>query len=316
MLTYDTNIARHANQLFDQRVRNLRPDVEGENSIFTQKLETIRNNLQRSEPFSQATFHMAGSFKKNTMLSSHREFDTIIVFPRNLADYSPSINSKDALRGLIGDLMSDYLVNIPDNGYNVKINMNGIDIDLVPTFSIPYDEFLEVPDQERPPFKGYMNLKHIEFVRNTSRGNLYQDTCRLVKYWAHGPSHQHRNKLASSWFLELITADALTKVSNPSYASIFEMTLRRIKNIKKRRRRKNKFFAFNDFYNVDQDLRNSYANEICVLEPTDPADNLGTRGYQRNNMDRLANKAKRTLEIFQDSGFDQMFQNYFSRAPK
>ena len=316
MITYNNNIANHANRLFDQRIRSLRRDNIGEEPLFNHKLVEFRNILQQSPPFNQATFHMAGSFKKNTMLTSHREFDAIIVFPRNLRDYPPSLDSKESLRELSGDLVGEVLVDIPQNGYNVKININDIDIDLVPTFSIPFNEFLDLPSQERPPFKGYMNLKHIEFMRNPLRGNLYQDTCRLVKYWAHGPSHQHRNKLASSWFLELITADAMSKVPNPSYSTIFEMTMRRIKNIKKRKRRKNKFFGFNDFYLIDQDLRNSYSDEICVLEPTDPGDNLGTRGYQRNNMDRLVIKARNTLNLLQESGFDQIYQNYFSRDPE
>ena len=61
--------------------------------------------------------------------------------------------------------MNDYLVNIPDNGYNVKINIDAIDIDLISTFSIPYNEFLQLPSKERHPFKGYMKLKHINFMR-------------------------------------------------------------------------------------------------------------------------------------------------------
>ncbi|MFW9996802.1 MAG: hypothetical protein ACFFD4_32470 [Candidatus Odinarchaeota archaeon] len=312
MLFDNRKLSFSANQLLNSRLTNLRPDIEGEKRIFTNILEQVRHQLQATGyPFNQADFQIAGSFAKNTMLTSHREFDIIVTLPANLSGYLPSADTKDQLREDIASVFSSNDPFIPPNGKNTKITVSNISVDVLPTFDIPLNDFLRLPSRSRDPYKGYMSLYHINFMRN--RGNLYQDCCRLAKYWSHGPAHKEYKHYASSWFLELVTASSYQYASQKTYSVVFELFLRRMKNIKRRRRRRNKFIAFNDFYKVTPALRDAYLSTLTILEPTDPDDNLATRGIQADHLGELVRKARTTLKTWKNEGFDRVFQEYFSR---
>ncbi|GAH78947.1 unnamed protein product [marine sediment metagenome] len=58
-----------------------------------------------------------------------------------------------------------------------------------------------------------------------------------------------------------------------------------------------------------------WLQQITVLDPTDPDDNLATRGYQKEGLPQLVNRAKETLEIWEKENFEAIFQKYFSRDP-
>jgi len=154
-----------------------------------------------------------------------------------------------------------------------------------------------------------MSLKHVEFVQ--TRGQKFQELCRLVKYWTNGPEYiKDRYPYSSSWFIELVAASSFKHDDNWNLVQHFEAFLRRLINLRKRRL----YIAFDDFYNRAK-YKQKWLNQITVLDPTDPDDNLATRGYQKDGLIHLVDRAKETLTLWEKENFETVFQKYFSRNP-
>ena len=296
-------------KIIADRLKALRPDPIGDVKKAKGIMDIIVNELKTKDPFNKTNIQMAGSLKKNTMLTSRNELDIVVSLPINLRkSYPPTLNTRKALQSQIVKL---YNVDEPKvNQQNVIIEKKGWKIDILPTFSIEITDFLKKTEKEKQVYKPYMSLLHIDFVMK--RGQKYQEFCRLVKYWTNGPQYiSDRFPYTSSWFIELIAASVYDVCdSTLNLLQLFDCFLRRIRNMK----RKKIYMAFSDYYNKEQ-FRDKWRGKLAVIEPTNPNDNIAERGYQSKNMTQLVKRAKETIGIWEEKGFNQVFQNYFSRQP-
>jgi len=295
-------------KLLNDRLTTLRPDPTGEITAAGKVMDEIKKELQQKTPFDYAEIKMVGSLKKNTMVTSRKEFDLVICLPQNLKNYPPKETTRKELQSKIAKF---YGVEEPKNNQqNVIIKKVGWKIDLLPTFKIDINDFLAKNKAEKGVFKPYMSLLHLDFV--SSRGQKYQELCRLAKFWTNGPEYiKDRHPYSSSWFIELIAA-AVFDFSKGKWnlLELLEFFFRRVKNMKK----KKFYMAFSDYYDKNK-YRKKWEGKLTVLEPTDPYDNLANRGAQKENLGELVKRAKNTLNIWKENGFNQVFQTYFSRRP-
>lgn len=294
-------------KIIAERLKTLRPDPEGEVKMAKRVMEKIIEELKSYSPYNSAEIKMVGSLMKNTMITERKEFDVVISLPSNLkSSYPPTIDTRDELQRQIAYF---YKVKEPKgNQQNVIIEKDGWKVDILPTFVISIDDFLKKTEDEKQVYKPHMSLLHVEFIRR--RGQKFQEFCRLAKYWTNGPEYtNNRLVLASSWFIELIAAIVFDFPNqNWNLVELFECFLRRVKNMRNNR----SYIAFSDFFKKEQ-YKNKWTGKLAVIDPTDPEDNLADRGPQIENMDEIIIRAKKTLKIWKEKNFNEVFQTYFSK---
>ena len=298
--------------LINNRLITLRPDPIGDKQRANQVRQAITKELQQfGTPYNQAQFKLAGSLNKDTMLTSRREIDVIVSLPVNLSNYPPNESSRQTLLDEIADFYKVEPPSNPDN-LNVIIFKSGYKVDLLPSFEINVNSFLQLPFRQKQPYRGYISLEHVSFIQN--RGQKFQEFCRFVKYWAHGPSEQDREKNSSSFFLELVAAEIHDRNPNWKMLQLTEAFFRRMKNLLRKRKGRCKFIGFNDYYSWIN-YRQNWINDLAVLDPVNPEDNIYKKNPQNEHIGNLVTRARESLKLWQDKSFGEVFKNYFSRDP-
>ena len=169
----------------NSEARSLRPDPEGEIRVANGIMNRIIEDLQTVPPFNNANFQIAGSLKKNTMLTARNEIDLIVSLPNNIENCPINENTR---RNLLAKVAEFYGQPVPaSNHQNARVEISGWQVDILLTFRINVVDFLNKSVDERRIFKPYMSLKHVDFVQ--TRGQKFQELCRLVKYWTNGPEY-------------------------------------------------------------------------------------------------------------------------------
>ncbi|MCE7736676.1 MAG: hypothetical protein GPJ54_17470 [Candidatus Heimdallarchaeota archaeon] len=279
----------------NDRLQSLRPNIESEKKEANIILEKVRNDLYvKGLPFTSAEYKMNGSMEKDTMVSSRKEIDIVISIPQNLYGFPTSENTILHMKEQIALFYNITIFN--EKHKNVPVEIHQFTVDLLPTFNIDINDFLLLSKDQIYIFKAHVSLYHVDFVH--SRGKKFQDFCRLIKYWAHGPTHkENQEKYTSSFFLELMAADIFERGVKPNWRLIqlFEAFLRRTKNILRKRKGRAKFFGFNDYYKAN-DYRKSSLDKLLVLDPVDPDDNVALKSPQNENLLKLVERARETLK--------------------
>ncbi len=245
--------------LLEKKIFPLPREKEHLNYIIERMTAFMHNN-----PLDISETIVGGSYGKNTMIRGRAEVDLVYV----LTPQGFSRAYDDLIDHLVDLALRDFSQNdIKETKFGCSINYRGVtaDILIAQSFDSPLI-FLNQPSART--YKPYRIVLQKEFA--ISRGIIYQNSVRILKYWrdlgilAKWPQLQS----LKSFLLELLAAEIYDQSNNQtSYSSLLREFFTHVDEILTN---ENQIY-FEDFYSSDN--ARSFS-DWTVNDPADPSYNV------------------------------------------
>ncbi|XP_038076657.1 2'-5'-oligoadenylate synthase 1A-like [Patiria miniata] len=260
--------------------------------------------------FSDVIFQ-GGSLGKDTMLADYSDVDLVaFVNPPDLepiSEYWSPRDYKNQLKTVIKEFedslfelpsvtiirSNEYLVN-----FAVKVGKRTVSVDLLPTANNDHpDVYSEMMNQTSShQERGFYSASFVEKQRDfvIDQPDDVRNLIRMVKYWAYT---RLPKRLQKSYPLELITIYCWEKAGEPESFEIVEGLKAVLEVLESQPWKRRKFWT--DYYSKDfaLDIIKTLGMKYPVmLDPANPTNNVLTVYQQGDNMKKIQNAARTTLQ--------------------